>query len=137
MTTEAWIGFAWRDTAAFAHACARAAHEANRSYCQARGDYSIAPWDETPKEIKESVLHGVKLALKDPSTTPEQSHQSWLSYKAAEGWAYGPTKDFDRKTHPCMVPFSELPPEHRAKDRLFLDVVFATARALETAGPGA
>ena len=31
-----------------AEACARASHEANRAYCLAIGDASLAPWEQAP-----------------------------------------------------------------------------------------
>jgi hypothetical protein len=39
--------------------------------------------------------------------------------KRSEGWEHGETKDVERKTHPCLVPYDELPPEQKRKDELF------------------
>ena len=55
--------------------------------------------------------------------TPEESHNGWLAHKEKEGWVYGTIKDAVAKTHPCMVPYSQLPPEQRIKDHLFSTVV--------------
>lgn len=109
-------------------ACARAAHEANRAYCIAIGDTSQSSWDDAPEWQKDSVCKGVVGAL--AGNTPEQSHESWLAEKVRTGWVYGAVKDPDAKTHPCMVPYAELPPEQRAKDALYLTVVRATFEAL-------
>ena len=38
---------------------------------------------------------------------------------------YGEEKDPERKVHPCMVPFNELPREQQAKDFIFRAVVHA------------
>ena len=76
--------------------------------------------------MRASVVSGVKKILAGEVTTPEESHQSWLDYKAIEGWTYGEQKDFEKKTHPCFRPYHELPPEQRAKDAMF----FAIVRAL-------
>ena len=35
------------------------------------------------------------------------------------GWVYGPTKDAATKTHPCCVPYTELPPIQKVKDAYF------------------
>jgi hypothetical protein len=78
------------------------------------------------------IVSPVSAAL-DPSTTPEQSHQSWLAQKRAEGWIWGLVKDPTAKTHPCMVPYADLQPEQRAKDELFLAAVRATAAVLSQA----
>lgn len=102
-------------------ACARAAHEANRAYCIAIGDTSQPSWEEAPRWQRASARMGIKGAL--AGNTPEQSHESWLAEKRRTGWVYGATKDPERKEHPCMVPYADLPPEQRAKDKLYLAVV--------------
>lgn len=108
--------------------CARAAHEANRAYCISLGDCSHAPWSDAPDWQRESCLNGVVGAL--AGATPEQSHESWLAEKETSGWKYGPVKDAERREHPCMVPYSELPPEQRIKDAIFVGVVRAVGRAI-------
>lgn len=110
-------------------ACAEAAHEANRLYCASIGDRSQAPWDEAPDWQKDSCRKGVVGAL--AGNTPEQSHESWLAEKRAAGWVYGPTKDPHAKTHPCVVPYAELPQEQLAKDAIFVSVVRAVAARLQ------
>lgn len=112
-----------------AEACARASHEANRAYCLALGDTSLAAWDQAPDWQRSSVLVGVRGVL-EQGNTPEQSHESWLATKAADGWRYGPVKDPEAKTHPCFVPYDQLPPDQRAKDHIFISVVRAVGQAL-------
>jgi hypothetical protein len=109
-------------------ACARAAHEVNRAYCIALGDLSQAAWDAAPTWQKESSYQGVEKARED--ATPEQIHNSWLAEKIATGWKYGEVKDPDKKEHPCLVPYADLPEAQRAKDDLFLSTVRAVAKAL-------
>jgi hypothetical protein len=104
---------------------AMVAHEANRAYCLLAGDTSHRPWPETPEQIRASVRDGVRGILADPSTSPESSHERWLAYKVAEGWVYGPVKDYERKLHPCLRPYAELSEHHRRKDVLFRSVVLA------------
>lgn len=101
---------------------AKACHEINRAYCLALGDHSQAEWDAAPEWQKDSARKGVLLHLSGDHG-PEASHQSWMEEKKAEGWVYGEVKDPDAKTHPCMVPFAELPVEQQAKDFLFRQVV--------------
>lgn len=98
---------------------AMTAHEVNRAYCASMGDSSQPTWKEAPQWQRDSAIAGVIAIQHNPDTTPEDSHKGWMAHKAKDGWAYGPVKDPDKKTHPCMVPYSELPPEQRAKDALF------------------
>lgn len=101
-------------------------HLVNAAYCRSQGDDSILPWDDTPEELKKSLEYGVQMHLDNPHTTPEQSHESWLKQKEADGWVYGEEKDIENKVHPCMRPYDELPPEQKAKDYLFKAVVNLT-----------
>jgi hypothetical protein len=105
---------------------ARLAHEVNRAYCTALGDASQPAWEDAPQWQRDSAINGVKFHLANPGTTPEGSHASWLAEKEAAGWIYGEVKDAEKKTHPCMLPYAELPQAQRVKDYLFGAVV-ATA----------
>ncbi len=107
---------------------AQIAHETNRAYCQSIGDHSQPQWADAPDWQKQSAKNGVQGALL--GNTPEQSHESWLAEKERYGWKYGPVKDPDKREHPCMVPYAELPPEQRRKDALYTRVIRAAAEAL-------
>lgn len=104
---------------------ARVAHEANRAYCQTLGDDSQPPWDEAPEWQKASARAGVRFHFENPDAPPHASHESWLEQKRRDGWRYGPIKDPEKKEHPCMVPFNDLPLEQQQKDALFSGVVNA------------
>lgn len=103
---------------------ARIAHEVNRAYCRAIGDASQPPWEEAPEWQRESAISGVSHHLERPRT-PEESHDLWSAEKIRDGWSYGPVKDPEKKEHPCLVPYGELPLEQRVKDYLFGAVVNA------------
>ncbi|MCF8566895.1 hypothetical protein LLE49_19435 [Alicyclobacillus tolerans] len=93
-------------------------HEVNRAYCQSIGDNSQPSWNDAPEWQKQSAIAGVKFHMEN-ETTPEQSHESWMKQKIDDGWVYGEVKDPELKTHPCMVPYNQLPQEQRSKDYLF------------------
>lgn len=105
---------------------ARVCHEVNRAYCGALGDNSQPSWDDAPEWQRESATQGVLGIVSGDVAQPSDAHESWLKHKDAEGWRYGDRKDADARTHPCMVPYAELPPEQQVKDALF----FAAARAV-------
>ncbi len=102
-------------------ACARAAHEANRAYCLAIGDASQPSWEDAPEWQRNSAMSGVQGVV--AGNGPRESHEGWLREKAESGWSYGPIKDPATKTHPCFVPYDELPLEQKAKDEIFITVV--------------
>lgn len=106
---------------------ARVCHETNRAWCRSIGDPVSPVWEEASGEQRGSVRTGVRAVLANPRVTAEDSHANWLATRQAQGWRYGPVKDERARTHPCMVPFDDLPEVQRAKDRLFLSVCRAIA----------
>jgi hypothetical protein len=46
-----------------------------------------------------------------------------MEHKISEGWVYGEVKDAFKKTHPCLVPYSEMPKEQQMKDEFFIEVI--------------
>ncbi len=100
-------------------AVAETCHNFNRVYCASIGDNSQPRWKHIRDHQYDSVLSGVEFHLLNPDATDSSSHEEWLAYKKADGWVYGETKDEEKKTHPCMVPFDELPPEQQKKDANF------------------
>ena len=102
---------------------ARTCHEVNRAYCQALDDNSQLPWEKAPIWQKESARGGVQFLLDNPVAGPADCHRSWLTMKEQEGWKWGSHKDVDKKLHPCMVPYRELPGCQKVKDLLFRAVV--------------
>lgn len=103
---------------------ARIAHEVNRAYCSATGDDSQPSWEDAPEWQRASAINGVKFHLSGEHD-PASSHESWLNQKTAEGWVYGLVKNAEKKEHPCMMPYEQLPVEQRVKDYLFRAVVHA------------
>lgn len=95
------------------------AHGINAAYCNSLGDDSQPTWDAAPDWQKQSAIAGVNMHLANPNATPEQSHESWMQQKLAEGWQYGEEKNEEAKTHPCILPYAELPQEQQSKDYLF------------------
>lgn len=100
-----------------------ACHMANRAYCTALGDMTQGTWGAAPEWQKDSARAGVRAALDNPNATPEDSHKGWMAQKLSEGWVYGPVKDVEKKQHPCIKPYAELPEAQRLKDDMFLATV--------------
>lgn len=97
-------------------------HEVNGVFNRRHQDYSQPSWKNAPDWMRQSALNGVAAHIKE-NHTPEQSHVVWYNDKVADGWVYGPEKDPVKKTHPCMVPYNELPKKQQTKDVLFSSLV--------------
>jgi len=108
---------------------AKICHEANKAYCETLGDQSQPYWRSAPVWQKDSAIDGVQAHLVS-DLTPEQSHNKWWEHKIANGWKHGTEKDTEKKIHPCMIAYNDLPIEQRRKDQLFKSIVDCFKEAL-------
>lgn len=95
------------------------AHNMNAALCSAMGDDSQPSWEDLPDNLKDSAVDGVQFHINNREATPADSHENWMKHKLDDGWVYGEEKDVEAKTHPCLVPYEELPEAQRAKDYIF------------------
>lgn len=73
--------------------------------------YMPAPIDTSSIILPDDVLDIVeKLA--------ENIHENWAAQRIRDGWSFGTDRDDLKKTHPCLVPYDELPEREREYDRL-------------------
>lgn len=103
---------------------ARVVHEANRALQIEQADPAIPvspSWDELDPETSSSAIEGVLGVM--GGNTPRESHESWLKFKEANGWTYGPVKNEATKVHPCFVAYEDLPESQKIKDDLFVAIV--------------
>jgi hypothetical protein len=104
---------------------AQVTHGANKAWCETQGDFSQPDWHSAPQWQRDSAIAGVEFHIENPDAGDYASHDSWMAQKVTDGWVYGEFKDAHLKTHPCMVPFSELPKHQQLKDALFRSIVHA------------
>lgn len=105
-------------------AIAQVCHEVNRALQVIEGDPAVSPhWYKAPESQRKSAVEGVREA--QAGATPEQLHEKWYTYKESFGWVHGPKKDEDNKTHPCLVPYADLPENQKQKDAVFSAIVKA------------
>lgn len=45
------------------------------------------------------------------------THEVWAAERMKEGWTWGPVRSDERKEHPCLVPYDELPEIEKDYDR--------------------
>ena len=44
-------------------------------------------------------------------------HDVWAETRISQGWTYGKERDDEKKTHPCLIPYEELPDNEKEYDR--------------------
>ena len=44
-------------------------------------------------------------------------HEVWSETRIQQGWTYGEQRNDELKTHPCLVPYEDLPEEEKEYDR--------------------
>ena len=102
---------------------AKCCHEANKAWCEVNGDFTQKSWDEAEQWQRDSAILGVKFRLSNPDSSVDAQHISWMIDKIKDGWVYGHVKDTEKKTHPCIVPYEDLPEFQKKKDALFCAIV--------------
>ena len=58
-------------------------------------------------------------------------HDVWAFSRMTEGWKYGLKRNDERKEHPCLIPYSELPEKEKDYDR---HTAMETLKALQKLG---
>lgn len=70
----------------------------------------------------------------------EHNHDVWARQRITDGWRYGPQRNDDRKEHPCLAPYEELPESEKEYDRQtareVLKAIVALGYRIETEQPG-
>lgn len=105
-------------------AIAAICHEANRQFTRTLDDVPVQPpWEECGADMQASAVRGVEFALDNPDAPPSAQHDAWMKERIEQGWTLGPVKDVEKKEHPALVPYSELPVGVQKKDLLFKNIV--------------
>ena len=73
-------------------------------------EYTPNPADTRSVELPKELLPLIEEMAKNV-------HEVWAQNRMNEGWTYGPERDDSKKTHPCLVPYEELPESEREYDR--------------------
>lgn len=100
-------------------------HQANKAWCEQNEDFTQKDWIEAEEWQQMSAINGVTFRLDNPNAGEDTQHNAWMQDKLNNGWVYGEIKDAEKKTHPCLVPFHELPEFQQKKDALFCAIVDA------------
>lgn len=68
-----------------------------------------------PLNTQEVVLSDELLELTEQMA--RNVHQVWAESRISQGWHYGSQRNDVEKTHPCLVPYDELPEVEKEYDR--------------------
>lgn len=71
-----------------------------------------------PNPIDTSKIELPQDLLELTEKIAENVHENWSIGRIADGWTYGETRDDDKKTTPCLVPYSELSDSEKEFDRV-------------------
>jgi hypothetical protein len=70
------------------------------------------------KEVKDPVIFEFKDSDLDKiEQMAEMEHGRWNAERLKDGWRFGKPKDENKKIHPCIVPWTELPDDIKPFDR--------------------
>ena len=80
-----------------------------------------ASWEEREEPFRRQFLEVIKRQTGDMrSKSPEELHGGWMQAYIEMGWKYGDTYSREEKTHPDLVPYSDLGQIERDKDAVFV-----------------
>lgn len=73
--------------------------------------YKPNPIDTSKVELPDDLLELTEKIA-------ENVHENWSVGRIADGWTYGETRDDEKKTTPCLVPYAELTDSEKEYDRV-------------------
>jgi len=72
--------------------------------------YNPKPLNTSKVKLSADLLELTELLAKN-------THDIWAVQRFAEGWKYGTERNDERKEHPCLVPYEDLPESEKEYDR--------------------
>ncbi len=73
-------------------------------------DYKPKPLPSSPNLLPEELA----LLMEKLS---ENAHEVWSASRISQGWVWGPERNDDAKTHPCLIPYDDLDESEKVHDR--------------------
>ena len=72
--------------------------------------YTPQPIDTTGVELPDDL----KMLVEQMS---KNVHEVWAETRIRQGWTFGEQRNDELKTHPCLIPYEELPESEKVYDR--------------------
>ena len=105
-----------------------------RAQAEAYGQ-PMPTWEEAAPERQQAVVDEVMMYLNNPELTCYQAHGAWIDTMLAAGWSRGPEYSADKKQHPGLMPFVDLPAERQAEKLITRTLVLELAPFLTPITP--
>ena len=71
----------------------------------------------TPKPIDTSDIVLTEDILELSELIAKNTHEVWSENRMADGWTYGAERNDQKKHHPCLIPYEDLPESEKEYDR--------------------
>lgn len=101
---------------------AKIIYEADRAIRSSMGQ-EVPGWGKLEATLKSGWRSKVA-AFKGPDgITPMMRHESWMKDMTAVGWTQDAVIDHDKKTHPAICPYGDLPDQVHLLDGVFITLI--------------
>lgn len=87
-------------------------------------EYIPRPLDTSGVQLEDPLLELTELLAR-------HAHDVWALQRINDGWKWGPTRCDTTRTHPCLIPYEELPEAEKSYDR---QVALGTIKAVVASG---
>jgi hypothetical protein len=88
----------------------------------------LIPYRPQPIDTSTVDLNGLQPLLE---ALARNAHEIWARQRMKDGWSWGPARDDERKLHPSLVRYEDLPESEKNYDRV---MVSETVKAMLAMG---
>jgi len=113
-----------------------ACHDVGRTLATHTGRNELPFWGDLSESQRNLTLAWVKHRIAFPDSSVSEQHRLWCEATAKDGWTHGEAFSKEKKIHPLLVDFSNLPVEERYRFLFFgqtVAVMVAVIRREKTA----
>ena len=80
-----------------------------------------AQWDDREQDFRDQFTRVIERQCGEQrSKSPEELHGSWMQAYFANGWVFGTQYDPEKRTHPDLIPYTDLGELEKDKDAVFV-----------------
>lgn len=104
---------------------AQLCHESGRLFSKIIGAEAPPDWESLTPDEKAEIIALVDYRIENTNAPFSAQHAKWKDNKIAAGWKFGKIFNEDKKTHPCIIPYDELPINTRRADAIAVAIINA------------